>query len=90
MKKNELVTEISHRLGCTKTEAARFLNVINEIVVDKLKYEKEIYLGEMGKLKTVNKDERPGRNPSTGEKVMIPARTNAKFITGVKLKESLN
>ena len=90
MKKNELVTEISHRLGCTKTEAAKSLNVINEIIVDKLKEEGEIYLGEMGKLKIVNKAERPCRNPSTGEKVMIPARTNAKFITGAKLKESLN
>ena len=44
----------------------------------------------IGTLKVVARAERPGRNPKTGEAVMIPARKAVKFIPTKELKAKLN
>lgn len=78
MKKQEQVKFIANELGVTKKEAEQilkvcFVDLIEEIAQnhEKAKIEKYISISQ----KTVAaRPEREGRNPSTGETMVIPAK----------------
>ena len=74
----------------TKVEAEKkakaFLETIEEALV---KGEEVIFTG-WGKWEVVEKAERVGRNPKTGEEVVIPAKKAIKFKAGKALEEKVN
>lgn len=44
----------------------------------------------VGKLRSVQKDARTGRNPASGESITIPAKKVVKFSASQTLKDKLN
>ena len=74
----------------TKVEAEKkakaFLDTVEEALV---KGEEVIFTG-WGKWEVVEKAERIGRNPKTGEEITIPAKKAIKFKVGKALEEKVN
>ena len=74
----------------TKVEAETNLNVFMELIGELLTSGKEVNFTGWGKFKVVQREERNGRNPQTGEEITISAKKLIKFKPGKKLDEKVN
>ena len=74
----------------TKTEAERKMKAFLETVEEALVKGEEVIFTGWGKWEVVEKAERVGRNPKTGEEVVIPAKKAIKFKVGKALEEKVN
>ncbi len=75
-----------NELGLSRTEGRELVESFFEEQTASLAVGKEVKLSGFGTFDLRDKKERPGRNPKTGEKVMIPARRVVTFRAGDKLK----
>lgn len=90
MTKQELVEKMAAKSGLTKADSERALNAFQEAVTEELSKGGKVTLTGFGTYATSKREAREGRNPRTGEKVKIAARTAVTFKVGSKLKEAVN
>jgi DNA-binding protein HU-beta len=90
MKKEELVAFVSEKADITRKSAGEAVNAILEGITSALEKGDSISLTGFGSFKAVKRAAREGRNPSTGEKIQIPASRGVKFTPGAVLKERVN
>lgn len=74
----------------TKVEAEVNLNAFMDLIEEILSSGKEISFSGWGKFKIVQRGERKGRNPKTGEEIKISPKKTIKFKPGKYLDEKLN
>jgi DNA-binding protein HU-beta len=86
MNRKEFVKAVAKRAGITKREAAAAINAIFEVIKETLKKGEEVRFTGFGTFKVITRRERRGRNPRTGEKIVIPAIRVVRFYPGAKLK----
>lgn len=86
MTKAEIVEEISEKLGLTKKDIARVVDIFFEIVKEGLRNEEHIELRGFGTFEVKTREEREARNPKTGEAVTVPKRKVPYFRPGKELK----
>jgi len=84
--KAEIVEEINERLGLTKKDIARVIDMFFEIVKKGLKNDEHIELRGFGTFEVKTREEREARNPKTGESVTVPKRKVPYFRPGKELK----
>ncbi len=90
MNKNELVNELIKNTDMTKTKALKFVNLMIDTITDELmKKDGKMTLVGLGSFRTIIKKKKKGRNPRTGEEIVIPRRRSVKFLPAKKLKESV-
>ncbi|MCK5003713.1 MAG: HU family DNA-binding protein [Candidatus Aminicenantes bacterium] len=88
MNKNDLVTELLKDSDMTKTKALKFVDLMIDTIADELKRKDgKLTLVGFGTFKAITKKRKKGRNPRTGEEIIIPKRKSVKFLPGKKLKE---
>ena len=75
--KADIVNHLSKKLGTTKKTANDFLLELNTLAYKNAK--KGFTLPGIGKLTVASRKRRTGRNPQTGEKLIIPAKKVVKF-----------
>lgn len=91
MNKNELALQMVKDSSITKSDAMNVIDTFIEVASKELqKNEGKITLVGFGTLKTINKKKKKGRNPRTGEEIVIPKKKAVKFVPGKKLKELIN
>ncbi len=90
MKKEELVALVSEKGDISKKAAGEAVNAVFEGIASALEKGDSISLIGFGSFKVVKRAAREGRNPSTGEKIQIPASKGVKFTPGAPLKERVN
>jgi len=90
MKKDELIAIVSESADITKKSAGDAINAAIEGITSVLEKGDSISLIGFGSFKVVERAAREGRNPSTGEKIQIPASKGVKFTPGAGLKERVN
>ncbi|MBL8669682.1 MAG: HU family DNA-binding protein [Alphaproteobacteria bacterium] len=90
MNKNELVAAVATGTGLSKSDAARAVDSVFDMITDSLKKGQEVRLVGFGTFSVSKRAASEGRNPRTGEKIKIPASKQAKFKAGKGLKDSLN
>lgn len=72
----ELVNELAEKLGWTNSDVRAFLNALSEVVEENVTDGVRVQIAGIlvePKLRKASK-KRKGRNPATGEEVMIPAK----------------
>ena len=74
----------------SKVVTGRAVNAVLEGISGGLDDEWEVRLMGFGTFKVKERDEREGRNPQTGEAMIIPARNVISFKPGASLKERVN
>lgn len=89
MNKGDLVKVIADTAGITNASANDTLNAVLESIRKTLKKGDKVTLIGFGTFSTQKKNKRDGRNPSTGAKIKIPAKTIVKFKAGKELAEAV-
>ena len=90
MNKGDLVKVIADAAGVTNATATSTLNAVLESIRKSLKKEDKVTLIGFGTFSTSKRAKRDGRNPATGAKIKIPAKTLVKFKAGKELSEAVN
>ena len=88
MNKGDLINEVS-QIVATKKQAQEVVDTIFASITDALKKNDAVQIAGFGSFKTAKREARTGRNPQTGAKIQIAARTVPKFVPGKALKEAV-
>ena len=89
MNKAQLVESIAERSQLSKAQAEAALNALVESVTETLKNGEAVTLVGFGTFEARNRAGRTGRNPKTGEDIVIPATIVPAFKPGKALKDAL-
>ncbi len=89
MNKAELVKVIAEKAGMTKVDAKKAIEAFMEASADALKKGERISLVGFGTFSTCKHPARKGRNPQTGQEIMIAEKTVVKFKAGEELIKGL-
>lgn len=84
--KAEMAERLFIDVGLNKREAKEFVDAFFDSVRDALEKGEQVKLSGFGNFDLRLKNERPGRNPKTGEEIPISARRVVTFRPGQKLK----
>ena len=84
--KADLAECLYNELGLNKREAKEFVELFFERIRGALSDGDQVKLSGFGNFNLRIKNERPGRNPKTGEEIPISARRVVTFHPGQKLK----
>jgi integration host factor subunit alpha len=84
--KAELAEALFDELGLNKREAKEFIDLFFEEVRVRLENGEPVKLSGFGNFELRSKNQRPGRNPKTGEEIPISARRVVTFRPGQKLR----
>ena len=84
--KVDMAESLFNELGLNKREARELVDLYFEELRASLAVGEQVRLSGFGNFDLRDKKERPGRNPRTGEKVLITARRVVTFSPGNKLK----
>ena len=87
----EKVAEIFHkRLGMSAKDGKEALEIILEQLKAELEKTKDVKISGFGKWSVKMKNTRPGRNPHTGGRIEIAARSVVVFHPSDKLRSAVN
>jgi DNA-binding protein HU-beta len=89
MTKAELVAKMADEAGVAKAAAEKALNSFVAAVSDALTKGDKITLVGFGTFDVTERAKREGRNPRTGQTIVIPASKVVKFRPGSKLRDSV-
>jgi DNA-binding protein HU-beta len=90
MNKNELAAHIVKDKNITKVDALKVIDSFVEIAAEEMKRKDgKLTLVGFGTFKTIIKKQKKGRNPRTGEAIIIPQKRVVKFVPGKNLKEQV-
>jgi integration host factor subunit alpha len=84
--KADMAERLYEELGLNKREAKELVELFFEQVRAALEAGDQVKLSGFGNFDLRDKNERPGRNPKTGEEIPITARRVVTFRPGQKLK----
>ncbi|MCG7496294.1 integration host factor subunit alpha [Vibrio sp. Of7-15] len=84
--KADLAENLFETLGLSKRDAKETVEVFFEEVRRALENGEQVKLSGFGNFDLRDKNQRPGRNPKTGEDIPISARRVVTFRPGQKLK----
>jgi integration host factor subunit alpha len=84
--KADMAEKLFDELGLNKREAKELVELFFEEIRAALEKGRQVKLSGFGNFDLREKNERPGRNPKTGEEIPISARRVVTFRSGQKLK----
>ena len=90
MNKTELIAAVAEKAELSKKDAGKALKAFTDVVSEELVKGEKIQLVGFGTFEVAEREEREGRNPKTGEKMMIAASRSPKFKAGKALKDMVN
>lgn len=81
-----MAEQLFEELGLNKREAKEIVESFFEEIRTSLESNRQVKISGFGNFDLRDKNERPGRNPKTGEEIPISARRVVTFRPGQKLK----
>lgn len=88
--KIDIIDSIYEKLGIPKKECVSIIESIFAIIKDDLDQGNDVMISGFGKWTVKAKKQRKGRNPQTGESLMIDARKVVTFKPSQVLREAVN
>ncbi len=90
MTKGDIVNILAEGTGLTKVETAAVVDGMIATMSYALQKGETIEIRGFGRFKVVQRKQRKGRNPKTGEEVIIPARKMPVFRCSKDLRNQVN
>ncbi|MGA8943834.1 MAG: HU family DNA-binding protein [Thermoactinomyces sp.] len=90
MNKTDLINKVAEATQMTKKDASKSVEAVLESIAGALRNGEKVQLIGFGNFEVKDKPERKGRNPRTGEEMIIPARKSVSFKAGKQLREEVN
>ena len=88
--KAELITKIMEEMEFTKKAATESVEQLMEIIKSSLASGEDVLITGFGKFCVKNKGRRKGRNPATGDDMMLDARKVLTFKCSGKLRDRIS
>ena len=88
--KVQIIEEVMKRNGFTKKKSTETIEILLEIMKRSLESGEDVMISGFGKFCVKEKKERKGRNPSTGEDMMLAPRKIVTFRCSGKLRDKIN
>ena len=89
MNKTELIEKVATETGETKAQTQRIIESTLETIEESLSAGEDVAVTGFGTWKVRHQGARAGRNPRTGQTMLIPARRAPRFSAGSRLKEAV-
>jgi integration host factor subunit beta len=90
MTKAELVDEIARKATLTRKHSEVIVDAVFSSIIEALQTGDKIELRGFGSFRVRHRASRTGRNPKTGEGVLVPAKKVPYFKPGKELRELIN
>jgi len=90
MNKNDLVEKLADRTGLPKMDAQKAVDGVFELITDSLKSGDEVRVTGFGTLVVSSRAGGKGRNPKSGEEIVIKPSKAVRLRAGKPLKDALN
>jgi len=87
--KNDIVTKV-HEMGFTKKKSTDVIESLLEIIKSELEDGEDVLISGFGKFCVKEKKKRRGRNPATGEELILRKRKVVTFKCSGKLRQKIN
>ena len=88
--KVQIVESIQNQTGFPNNKSSEIVETLLEIIKRTLASGEDVLVSGFGKFCVNEKNERKGRNPATGEDMMLEARKVVTFKCSGKLRERVN
>lgn len=88
--KAQLVESIRKQVDLRKNKSAQVVDSLLEIIKETLEDGEDVMISGFGKFCVKDKRKRRGRNPQTGEDLMLDARRVVTFRCSGRLREKIN
>ncbi|MEX0417796.1 HU family DNA-binding protein [Bacillus sp. C30] len=90
MNKIELIQKVAIKTGLKRTQASLAVDSVLVSIQEALQNGDNVQLIGFGSFEVRERAAREGRNPTTGEALIIPAKKAPAFKAGKQLKEAVN
>lgn len=90
MTKTEFVKEFSNRIEMTQKDTAPIVDTFFETIKEVVASGEKIAIAGFGSWEIVERAQREGRNPATGEPIVIAASKAPKFKAAKAFKDAVN
>jgi len=87
--KHDMVRQVQE-MGYTQDKSVEIIEALLEIVKSCLESGEDVLVSNFGKFRVKGKAPRRGRNPATGEDLLLDARRVVTFKPSGKLREKIN
>ena len=87
LSKSKVIETIADKAGLPKNDVKTILETLAEVACSEAQY--GFTIPGIGKLVVVDRKERTGRNPATGEPILIPAKRVLKFRIAKAAKDAV-
>ena len=85
-----LIETISDQVGYPKNHSSEIVEILLEIIKNTLQSGDDVLISGFGKFCIKDKKERKGRNPATGEDMILEPRRVVTFRSSGKLRKMIN
>ena len=88
--KAQIIDKISAKDGFTKKKSIEILETMVDIIKNTLESGEDVLISGFGKFRIKGKHARRGRNPATGQDMMLGERKVVTFKCSAKLRDMIN
>ncbi len=88
--KIQIVELVQNQTGFSKNKSSEIVETVLEIVKNTLASEEDVMISGFGKFCVKQKNERKGRNPATGDDLLLAPRKVVTFKCSGKLRDRIN
>ncbi|MGD9105906.1 MAG: integration host factor subunit alpha [Desulfobacterales bacterium] len=88
--KAQIVETTQNQTDFTKKRSSEIVEALIDLIKDTLTSGEDVMISNFGKFCLNHKDERKGRNPATGEDMMLASRKVVTFKYSGKLRDRIN
>ena len=88
--KSDLVNAVAEANGFPQNKSAEIVETLIDLIKSKLAVGEDVLISGFGKFCVKEKRERRGRNPATGEAMMLEARKVLTFKCSGQLRDKIN
>ncbi len=88
--KRDIVEQVCNEIGFPKNQSIEIVESLLELIKKTLESGEDVMISGFGKFCVKEKKERKGRNPATGENLMLKSRRVVTFQCSGKLREKIN
>jgi len=88
--KSDIVNSVKDQIGFTRKQSLEIVETLLETIKSTLESGEDVLISGFGKFRVRNKTERRGRNPATGDDMMLRPRRVVTFKCSGKLRKKVN
>jgi integration host factor subunit alpha len=88
--KAHIIDAVAEKNGFTRKKSIETVEILLELIKRTLETGEDVLISGFGKFCVKKKNKRRGRNPATGEDLMLAPRKVVTFQSSIKLREKLN